>query len=217
MIRQIAIGLTMVVSVVAGAAAQLKTPADWKWRLDCCDNKVVESEPKANEFHFVAMPPGWHMTSAVGGVLFHPDFMTKNTQQFVVEAEIFLFPGESQEEFGVFVGGKNLTPEGTPSYLSFVARRDGRAAILRQQGPPMLAWTITEGLAPHPGKDSVKTTFRIEALKSEVVFSTNGKEVTRVPRDRVNLDGHFGFRVGKGMNLHASRLDITHRLAPTAK
>ena len=216
MIRQLAL-VTVLVAMGTVAAAQLKTPADWKWRLDSGDNKVVESEPKPNEFHFVAMPPGWHMTSAVGGVLFHPDFTTTNTQQFVVEADIFLFPGESQEEFGVFVAGKNLTPAGTPAYFSFVARRDGKAAILRQQGPPVFAWSATEGLAPHPGKDSVKTAFRVEALKSEVVFAVNGKEVTRVPRERLNLDGHFGFRVGKGMNLHASRLDLTHKLAPTPK
>ncbi len=215
MTRVMAVAM-LVVGMSVMAAAQLKTPADWKWRLDSGD-KVVESEPKPGEFHFVAMPPGWHITSAVGGVLFHPDVTTTNTQQFVVEAEMFLFPGESQEEFGVFVGGKNLTPAGTPSYLAFVARRDGRAAVLRQQGPPLFAWTATEGLAPHPGKDSVKNVLRIEALKTEVVFSANGKEVTRIPRERLNLDGHLGFRVGKGMNLHASRLDVTHRLAPTAK
>lgn len=207
----------LVVSMSALTPAQLKTPSDWKWRLDGGEGRVVDTEPKPGEFHFVAMPPGWHMTSSVGGVLFHPGFATTNTQQFVLDAEIFLFPGESPEEFGVFVGGKDLSPSGTPSYLAFVARRDGQAAVLRQQGPPLLGWTVTEGLAPHPGKDAVKNIFRIEALKAEVVFSANGKEVTRIARDRINLEGYFGFRVGKGMNLHASRLDLTHRLAPTPK
>jgi hypothetical protein len=217
MTRTFLLAVAATLGLAAVSAPQLKTPADWTWRLDCCDHKVVDAAPKPDDFYFVAMPPGWHMTSGPGGVLFHSGFTTKNSQQFVVEADIFLFPGESQEEFGVFVGGKNLTADGTPSYLAFVARRDGRAAILRQQGPPLLAWTTTAGLAPHSGKDAVKNVVRVEAGMKEVVFSINGVEVGRTERESVNLDGHFGFRVGKAMNLHASRLDLTHRLAPTPK
>jgi hypothetical protein len=45
-------------------------------------------------------------------------------------------------------------------------------------------------------------------------MSVNGKEALSVPRERVSVDGRFGFRVGKDMNLHISTLNVTRRLAP---
>ena len=46
------------------------------------------------------------------------------------------------------------------------------------------------------------------------VWSHRRLDQSRLPRSELNLDGQFGFRVGKDLNLHASRLDVTHRLAP---
>jgi hypothetical protein len=204
------------VAVVAGAtlsARQLKTPADWKWRLDTPGTVVEASEPKAGETTFVAMPPGWHVTSGPAALLYHPDYQGKGN--FIVEAEIFLFPGDSQEEYGIFIGGKNLGPTEHPSYLALVARRDGMGRIRRGSGEPIVDWKANDGILPHPGKDTVKNILRAEATATDVIFSANGKEVARVPRAGLNLDGQLGFRIGEGMNLHASRLDVTYRLAPT--
>jgi hypothetical protein len=194
------------------AAGQLKTPTDWKWRFDGL-GKVVESEPKANEMQFVAMPPGWHVTTGPAVLLYHPEYQAKGGN-FAVEAEIFLFPGESQEEYGVFLGGKNLAPSERPSYVAFVARRDGMGAIRRGTGEPIVAWKANEAIAPNAGKEAVKNVLRVEAGAKEIVFSANGKEVARIPREATNLDGHFGFRFGKDVNVHASRLDVTFKLAP---
>jgi hypothetical protein len=60
----------------------------------------------------------------------------------------------------------------------------------------------------------VKNVFRVEANPAEVVFSVNGSVVTKHPRGSVVMDGPFGLRIGKGVNVHISRLDLTHRLAP---
>ena len=202
------------ITMLAGnpAAGQLKTPSDWKWRVDEGTAKVVETEPKGNETYFVAMPPGWHVTTAPAVLLYHSDHQAKGN--FVVEAEIFLFPGETQEEYGIFLGGKYLTPSERPSYIAFVARRDGQGAIRRGTGEPIVAWKPNDAIAPQSGKDAMKNVLRVEAGPTEVVFSANGKEVARIARTSTNLDGHFGFRFGKGVNAHASRLDVTYKLAP---
>ena len=60
----------------------------------------------------------------------------------------------------------------------------------------------------------MKNILRVDANAAEIVFTANGKEVARVPRAGLNIDGQFGFRIGKGINIHASRLDFTQRLAP---
>jgi hypothetical protein len=211
--RLIAIALALLTLSGSIAARQLKTPADWKWRFDGGTGTVVETEPRGNEMQFVAMPPGWHVTTGPAALLYHPDYQAKGN--FSVEAEIFLFPGQSQEEYGIFLGGKSLLPTERPSYTAFVARRDGMGAIRRGSGEPIVAWKANDAIAPHPGKDeAVKNILRVDAGAAEIVFTANGKEVARIPRTSTNLDGHFGFRFGKDVNVHASRLVVTHRLAP---
>jgi hypothetical protein len=197
------------------AAGQLRTPADWKWRLDT-PGTVVDAEGKsANETFFVAMPPGWHVTTGPATLLYHPLYETRADANFALEAEIFLFPGESQEEYGVFLGGKGLEPSGTPAYVSFVARRDGKGAILRRGGSALVDWTPSEAIVPHAGKEgTAKNVLRVEVGAAEIVFRANGNEVAKVPRAGISVDGHFGFRFGANMNVHASRLDLTLKLAP---
>ncbi len=66
-----------------------------------------------------------------------------------------------------------------------------------------------------PGaEDAVKNVVRVAVERAAVVFTVNGAEVARVPRDSVATDGLFGFRVGQGVNLHVTTLDFMRRLAP---
>ena len=196
-----------------GAGQQLQTPSDWRWRTDDPATLVQGQDVAANSWRFVAMPPGWHVTTGPGALLYQPDYQGKGN--FSVEAEIFLFPGDSREEYGVFLGGRDLAPEQSPSYVAFVARRDGKAAVLRRGGTsPVVDWKTNGAVLPHPGKDTVKNVLRVDVNAMDVVFSANGKDVITLPRAGLNLEGSFGFRIGANMNVHASRLDITHRLAP---
>ena len=95
MIRAAVLTVAVLAVATASAAAQLKTPVDWKWRVEGATGKVVDADPpKSTDTRFVAMPPGWHLTTGPATLLYHPDYQTKGN--FSVEAEIFLFPGESQ-------------------------------------------------------------------------------------------------------------------------
>jgi hypothetical protein len=216
--RQFAVlAATITLIAVILAAEQSKIPTDWKWRIDGGSGSVTDAaEPKSGDMTFITMAPGWHVTTGPAALLYHPDYRTKNTDNFAVEAEIFLFPGTSQEEYGIFIGGKHMTPQERPAYLAFVARRDGMAMIRRGSGEPIVNWKANDGIVPHPGKETVKNVLRVDAGPTDIVFSGNGKEVARIPRSGTNVDleGNLGFKIGKDINLHASRLDVTHRLAP---
>jgi hypothetical protein len=159
------------------------------------------------------MAPGWHITSTSGALLYLPGYQARGN--YSIEAEVFLFPGESTEEYGVFIGGSSLDSGEVPAYVAFVARRDGKVAVLRRGAvSPIVDWKTNEAVAPQSGTGAMKNTLRVDVNPLEIVFSANGKEALRLPRAGVVTDGQFGFRVGKAMNLHASRLDVTHRLAP---
>ena len=60
----------------------------------------------------------------------------------------------------------------------------------------------------------VGNVLRLTVTAREAVLKVNGLDALILPLDGVSLDGQFGFRVGRGMNLHASTLTVTQRLAP---
>lgn len=208
--------------VVAGSTAllpamQLQTPADWKWRTDS-PATVTDSDKDlpATKWFFVAMPPGWHITSNPGVVIYHP--ARTGSGLYRLQSQVFLFPGTGQDEYGIFIGGRDLEQGSSqPSYTAFVARRDGRVAVLKRTGTTTTAvvdWKVNDAAVAHPGEGTAKNIFKVEVLTSEVVFSVNDKEVARVPKADVVTDGLFGLRAGPQTNLHVSTFDATYMLAP---
>lgn len=215
--------MMMTVTLVAGvwgagvAGFQLKTPTDWKWRTDA-PAMVTDNADKmaASQWFYVGMAPGWHVTTNPGVLLFHPGHEGRGN--FSLRSEIFLFPGNNQEEYGLFIGGGTLEPSSAaPSYTAFVLRRDGRAAILKRTGTAttmLVDWKANAAVLPQAGTEAMKNALNVDVGVADVVFSVNDKEVARVPRSDVTTDGAVGFRVGTSLNLHITTFDLTHRLAP---
>jgi hypothetical protein len=210
--------------VIAGSTAllpamQLQTPAAWKWRTDS-PARVTDSDKglTPDKWFFVAMPPGWHITSSPGVVIYNPAVAA--TFVFKLESEAFLFPGASQEEYGIFIGGRDLEQASTtPSYTAFVARRDGRIAVLKRNGATTTAlvdWKTNDAVIPQTGTEATKNTFLLDATASEAIFLVNGKEVARVPNSQLTPGGLFGLRAGANLNLHVTTLNATMVLAPVA-
>jgi hypothetical protein len=214
---------SIVISVAVAAAlsgplhAQMVPPPDWKWALDGpaqLVNSQFSREVPDTEFRFVMMPPGYHITTGPAATLFHPAHRADGI--FTLESEIFLFPNSTDGEYGLFIGGADLEGDGR-AYTAFVARRDGATAVLRRSGStitPLVAWARHDSVKTPSAEDAVKNVVRVAVERAAVVFTVNGAEVARVPRDSVATDGLFGFRVGQGVNLHVTTLDFMRRLAP---
>jgi hypothetical protein len=161
------------------------------------------------------MPPGWHVTTQTeGGVLYDTSYTAAG--RFAVEAEIFIFPGASQEGYGVFAGGKDLA-SGARTFIAFLARTDGSTGVFRFSGTnapePLVDWTSGSAVLP-AGSEAQRNTLRVTAEPDTLRFHANGTEVAKLARAQLPLDGLFGLRVGAGLNLHAANLDLTRRLAP---
>jgi hypothetical protein len=129
-----------------------------------------------------------------------------------------LFPGESQEEYGLFLGGQEIDSSGAPEYAAFVLRRDGHAAVLRRvraQTTAVANWQRHESIAPHTGgKDAIKNNIRVDVDQLNATMLVNGVKVLSVARDGLKADGRIGFRIGKDVNLHIATLNVTRKLAP---
>ncbi len=216
--RSFAVSLAMVCAVPASAPAQDVVPAGWQWVAD------IPARPAAGQanaglpdslFRFERMPPGYHVTTGPGLLLYNPAYHADS--MYAVEAEIFLFPGQSQEEYGVFLGGTGMDGDGR-SYTVFVVRRDGSFAVVRRAGTRtqvVVPWTAHDSVVAQPeGKEVIKNVLRVTVDPAVVIFAANGAELAVLPRGHVGTSGQFGFRIGSDVNLHASRLDLTLRLAP---
>jgi hypothetical protein len=196
---------------------QLKTPTDWKWRQDAPAPLAPGSTFEPGSWVFVQMPPGWHITTGPG-VLLYPSAHGEASGNYSLEADIFLFPDASADEYGVFLGGQDVDGAATPGYVACLLRADGHAAILRRragQTSALADWQRHDAiLAKKEGGDAVKNTIRVDVDPVAVTMSVNGAQVHSVPRETIGPDGRIGFRVGKGVNLHISTLNVTRRLAP---
>lgn len=184
----------------------LQRPDGWHVRFDNADASEADLEM------FVAMPPGWHVTTGPAGIFWSPGNTASG--DFRLEMEVFLFdPGARREAFGLFVGGKDLDGD-AQEYSYFLLRNGGEYILKRRQGadaPTLRPWTRHEAILSYAdrGDDaSVKNVLAVEAHGGEVAFMVNGTEVARMPRAEFGVDGIFGFRVNHGLNLHVSRLEV---------
>lgn len=220
-VARIALLAVLVALPIAVAAAmlppggQLKTPEDWKWRLDEPAAMSPGMKTTQGQWWFVAMPPGWHITMGPGGLVFHPGYRASG--RFIIESELFLFPDSSDEGVGIFVGGEALGEQESPSYTALLLRKDGQATVIRRAGGSVKTesdWAAVEGVKPHGGKDAEKHAFRVEADTATVAFLVDGTKVASIPRADLPADGYFGLRIGRAVNIHVVRLDFSQQLAP---
>jgi len=197
--RRVALGLAM--ALVAGplVAQELERPSDWKVRYD---------RPSNDSLYFVTMTPGWHITTGPAGIFYDP--ATTAEGQYRVSSEIYLFPGDRREGFGLFVGGTALEGD-NQSYLYFLIRKDGRFIIKQRNGaeaPTVTPWTEHAAIVKQDGDGQAKNVLAIDVGDQKLDFYVNDQLVSSVPRSQLPTDGVVGLRVNHALNLHVTNLTI---------
>jgi hypothetical protein len=196
---------------VAAAPAQT-FPSHWRSATDGPVTLVNSEIVSDTTLWFVTMAPGWHVTMGPGGLLYDPRYFAES--RFEAEMEFFIFPNASNEELGIFLGGRDL--DGAQrSYTAFVVRRDGSTAVIRRSGTTetmVQPWTHSAAVR---GPDNTgRNVLRVAMDSAGVHFLVNGTPVGTWPRADLALDGQFGFRIGRRVNAHITRLDVLHKLGP---
>ncbi|UCG84835.1 MAG: hypothetical protein JSW71_12840 [Gemmatimonadota bacterium] len=181
-------------------AQELERPADWQVRFD---------RPTSDSVYFVTMTPGWHLTTGPSAIFYNPS--TTAAGEYRVSSEIYLFPGDRREGFGLFIGGTDLEGEGQ-SYLYFLIRKDGRYIVKRRNGvetPTITPWTEHPAIVRQSGDQQAKNVLEIDVGPERLTFYVNGETVTSIPRGALLTDGVVGLRVNHNLNLHVTSLTIT--------
>jgi hypothetical protein len=189
----------------AGAAQRAPRPDGWAVRYDRAN--AVDST-----LAFTAMAPGWHVATGPSAILW--DSTRTASGDFAVTSEMFLFPGERAEGFGIFVGGRDLAGAGQ-QYTYFLLRRNGMFTIKRRDGATastLVPWTAHPAIETHTKSEgTVKYALGVVAGADSVRFTVNGTEVAALPRATVAPDGVVGLRVNHALNLHVTSLDVRRR------
>ncbi len=179
-------------------------PPDWMVRFD--------RPAPDSAIYFVDMPPGWHITTGPAAILYDPAMTASG--EYRLRSEVFLFPGERREGYGVFFGGSDLQGD-AQAYSYFLLRKDGRFLVKQRRGQEtatLVDWTADEAIVPHDGgDDSVKNVIEVDVGPETVLFMVNGKEVGSLERVSLATDGHVGLRVNHALNLHVSSLAVEQR------
>jgi hypothetical protein len=159
----------------------------------------------------VDMPPGWHITAHGPGALLGDSTWTL-AGPGVIETDIFLFPGQSTEGYGLFLGGSGLR-SGNLQWVAVLLRRDGSVAVVsHQRGStrPERDWVQHEAIKPGDAKDAVKNALRVDVGAETTSIRVNGKVVMDVPTAMIGSPrGVVGLRVGRGLNLHVTKVTVS--------
>ena len=193
--------------VPALTVAQQPPSSEPVWRLD-------GASPTAGGDRFDRMPPGWHITTTDrGGTLLLEGRMVQG--RFAVEVELFLFPNPSEVGFGVVL--EHRTESAVAGAMQFLFRRDGSAMAVARHGERdtvLVPWKRDTTIAAHVPAQVTKYVFRVQHDEGFLAFGINGTEVLAVPTDGMDHAAVPGLRVGPGLNLHISRVDLVTPLAP---
>lgn len=192
----------------------LEVPEGWRYRLDTPDEDtrlVAAEDPAASNIRFVNMTPGWHVTTGPRLILYHPASRASGSYRATVTMHLFA-PGERNEAYGLFVGGRNLDAA-DQRYLYFLIRRSGEYLVKLREGDGtrvIVDWTAHDAIVPYDdqAEGSVANTLTVEARGDSLHFSVNGTEVASRPKGDLPVDGLVGWRVNHALNLHVSEFSV---------
>lgn len=205
-LRLLAACAALVASPLAASAQDLQRPEGWKTRFDRAGSSEADMEM------FVAMPPGWHVTTGPAGIFWDPALTASGN--FRVEMEVFLFdPQGRREAFGLFFGGSALEGD-AQAYTYFLVRDGGQFIVKQRRGaetPTLVDWTAHPSVKAYADRGegaSIKNVLAVEAGAEQVRFFVNDQQVAALPRAGLAVDGTVGIRVNHALNLHVSRLEV---------
>jgi hypothetical protein len=166
---------------------------------------------KLTEVSLVAMPPGWHVTTAASGIMYRAQ--DRAGGRYEVSAKIHLFPGPGghREAFGLFIGGRDLEGAGQ-RYTYFLIRGDGTYKVKRRSAASATdvtrEWTAAPSIVKQKPDGPVANVVSVVVGKDGVSFRVNGQQVYLAPAREIDTEGIVGLRVNHNLSLHIENLAI---------
>ena len=169
-------------------------PAGWSVRPDRGNAAQINFTESGGVSHFVMGPAG----------TFYNAQWTK-TGDYKYSARVAQTKAPSHPtSYGIMFGGSDMAGAGQ-TYSYFLVRGQGDYFIANRDGADRPAtvvdWTPNAAIAKQGADGKQANALGIQVLGDNVIFSVNGKEVTRLAKSKVHTNGLIGYRIGHNMDV----------------
>jgi hypothetical protein len=214
--RLLPLGIALALPFGAQAQTSPTVPATWKVRTDRGTPVVVadtQLQPnRSDTVRIVTMPPGWHVTTGPAMIAWDPAWQAHGPYR--AELEVYLFPGDRAEGYGLFVGGRQLE-EPDQAYLYVLLRKDGAVLVKRRAGEAtetLVPWTVHPAIVPHTGQsETARNVLAVDVADDSIRVIVNDQPVTAVARADLPTDGQVGLRINHALNVHVTRVEVQEK------
>jgi hypothetical protein len=185
---------------VAGGAL----PAGWMGRTDRATDKLTDAK-------FVAMGPGYHVTSGPAAIYWNPKTVTSGP--FTATTTLTQTKAPTHPEaYGIFFMGKDLDAP-TQSYMYFIVRGDGKYMVNHRAGEAvhkLIPWTDNAAIVKADANGKATNKLTVDATKADSVrLLVNGTQVAALPTSQFGgTNGLVGLRVNHNLDVHVGGLAV---------
>ncbi|MBW3630968.1 MAG: hypothetical protein KY464_16975 [Gemmatimonadetes bacterium] len=170
-------------------------PAGWLARTD--------RNAPVSQLSFVSMGRGFHAVTGPAAVLYNP--ATTRSGEFGVSYAFTQTKAPTHPEaYGLVLGGANLAgPEQAYSY--FLVRGTGEYFIATRNGDQRTViqnWIANPAINKKNAAGVATNVLGAEVKADEVIFTVNGTEIARRPKNEILTNGIVGFRVNHNLDVH---------------
>jgi hypothetical protein len=173
-------------------------PAGWSVRPD---------RGSPNQIKFSQTGEVYHFSMGSAGTFYRSDWM--KTGNFTFSARLTQLAAPSHPiSYGLMIGGKDLAGPAT-TYTYFLVRNLGEYFIANWEGarPTTVAdWKANAAIVKQGADGKQTNTLGVEVQGDNVIFSVNGKEMTRLPKSKLHAEGMIGFRIGHNLDVDVDQV-----------
>lgn len=175
-------------------------PDGWRARLD---------DPAAKDAGTVQVEKDAIVLGGGPGGIYYKSDMKAEKDYSAVAAFTQTKTLPAPQPYGLFVSGADLDKD-TYRYTAFLVRQDGKYQIVTRTGDKQTVVVDWRAASPMVEPKGVKptNTLEIRAMQGAVHFLIGDKEVHQMPRDKVGPDGFAGVRLGPGLTVQVTKLEV---------
>jgi hypothetical protein len=171
-------------------------PAGWQARTD--------RNAPVSQLSFVAAGRGFHAVMGPAAVLYNPT-MTRSGDYKVAYTFTQTKAPAHPEAYGLVLGGTDLAGA-NQAYSYFLVRGTGEYFIATRKGDQRTViqnWIANPAIKKQDATTGAQTNvLGAEVRGDEVIFTINGAEIARRPKNEILTDGVVGFRVNHNLDVH---------------
>lgn len=180
-------------------------PSGWTGRTDRATAKIEDAK-------FVAMGPGFHVTSGPAAIYWRDANTTSGP--FTASATFTQTKAPAHPEaYGIIFMGKSLDAA-NQNYAYFLVRGDGKVMVKHRAGNEVhtiLGWTENAAVHKQDANGKATNALTVDATQADSVrLMVNGTQVASLPIAHLgSTNGIVGLRVNHNLDVHIADFSVT--------